>query len=118
MITLSQAASVEVNRLKHKRENPEGLLLRLGVQTGGCSGLYYTMEFDADSKPEDVIYECNGIKVAIERQNLEYLSDLSLDYSEDLMGGGFRFHNPNATETCSCGNSFYREDASSHASHV
>lgn len=105
MIHLSKAALAEVKRLHSKQQHPD-VLFRLGVQIGGCSGLYYTMEFDCQVKPDDRVYECDGIRVVVDRHKLDYINGLSLDYSQDLMGGGFRFHNPNATNSCGCGNSF------------
>ncbi|MCP2729687.1 HesB/IscA family protein [Limnofasciculus baicalensis] len=105
MITLSKAAINEIKRLKLKRQNPDARL-RLGVQRGGCADLYYTMDFDEVVKEGDRISDCGGISVIVDGQSCEYILDLSLDYSEDLMGGGFRFHNPKALESCGCGNSF------------
>jgi iron-sulfur cluster assembly protein len=105
MITLSKAAINEIKRLQLKRQNPDAKL-RLGVQKGGCADLYYTMDFDEAVKEGDRISECDGISVIVDGQSCEYIVDLSLDYSEDLMGGGFRFHNPKALESCGCGNSF------------
>jgi iron-sulfur cluster assembly accessory protein len=63
------------------------------------------MELDA-VQPEDRICESSGIQVAVDGQSVKTLTGLTLDYSEDLMGGGFRFHNPNATASCGCGHSF------------
>jgi len=105
MIHLSKTAAIEVTRLKSKYPNPNALF-RLGVESSGCSGLSYTMAFDDAPAPEDAVCESEGISVAIDPQHLKYLNELTLDYSEDLMGGGFRFHNPNAAQSCSCGNSF------------
>lgn len=105
MIDLSKAAASEVRRLKAKLKQPEALF-RLGVQPGGCAGMYYTLGFDLATKPGDRVYDCNGLKVVVEEASLEYINGLTLDYTEDLMGGGFRFHNPNATSNCGCGNSF------------
>jgi len=65
----------------------------------------YQMKFDA-CRPGDRLYEVNGLEVVIDADSLPFLEGLTLDYSEDLMGGGFRFHNPNAAQTCGCGNSF------------
>jgi iron-sulfur cluster assembly accessory protein len=104
MIHLSPAAVREIKRLKSKHENPNALF-RLGVGAGGCAGLYYIMEF-ASVKPEDRICESSGIQVAVDGQSVKTLTGLTLDYSEDLMGGGFRFQNPNATASCGCGHSF------------
>jgi iron-sulfur cluster assembly protein len=105
MIHLSKTAAIEVTRLKSKYPNPNALF-RLGVESSGCSGLSYTMAFDDAPAPEDAVCQSEGISVAIDPQHLKYLNELTLDYSEDLMGGGFRFHNPNAAQSCSCGNSF------------
>lgn len=105
MIYLNKAAAIEVMRLKSKHRNPNALF-RLGVQQTGCCGLSYTMAFDETLNADDSVYESEGVQVAIAQQELKYLNGLTLDYSEDLMGGAFRFHNPNASQNCSCGNSF------------
>ncbi|HBE21343.1 MAG TPA: iron-sulfur cluster assembly accessory protein [Cyanobacteria bacterium UBA11149] len=105
MITLSKAAINEIKRLKLKRQNPEAKL-RLGVQPGGCADFYYTMDLDETVKEGDRISDCGDITVIVDEQSCQYIADLSLDYSEDLMGGGFRFHNPKAVDNCGCGNSF------------
>jgi iron-sulfur cluster assembly accessory protein len=105
MIHLSKTAAQEVKRLKSKHPNSNALF-RLGVESIGCSGLSYTMAFEDTPTPEDAVCESEGIQIAIDPQQLKYLNELTLDYSEDLMGGGFRFHNPNAAQSCSCGNSF------------
>jgi iron-sulfur cluster assembly protein len=104
MIHLSPAAVREIKRLKSKHENPNALF-RLGVGAGGCAGLYYIMEF-ASVKPDDRVCQSSGIQVAVDGESVKTLTGLTLDYSEDLMGGGFRFHNPNATASCGCGHSF------------
>ncbi|HEY9848896.1 MAG TPA: iron-sulfur cluster assembly accessory protein [Leptolyngbyaceae cyanobacterium] len=109
MIAISKAASAEIKRLSGKAKQPYSLL-RLGVQPGGCSEMSYTMEFDQSLQPDDRIYDCNGLQVAIAPRDLKYIEGLTIDYSEDLMGGGFRFHNPNATKTCGCSNSFSTSD--------
>ncbi len=105
MINLSKAAAGEIRRLQMRRQKPEAQL-RLGVKTGGCADLYYTIDFDESAHPSDRLYDCDGISVLVDEQSISYLTGLTLDYSEDLMGGGFRFHNPNAVESCGCGNSF------------
>lgn len=105
MINISKAAVGEIKRLQVKRQNPEARL-RLGVQRGGCADFYYTIDFDEAMNPGDQLYECGGLSVIVDPESLNYIIQLTLDYSEDLMGGGFRFHNPNTVETCGCGNSF------------
>lgn len=105
MVNLSKAAAGEIRRLHFKRQNLKARL-RLGVQRGGCAELSYTIDFDEEMNPGDRVYNCNGISIVIGEESFNYISELTLDYSEDLMGGGFRFHNPNAVESCGCGNSF------------
>lgn len=105
MITLTQAATDEIRRLQTKRQQQQARL-RLGVKPGGCADLYYTLEFDDAVSSSDRVYDCQGIVVVVDEASIKHLTTLTLDYSEDLMGGGFRFDNPNAIETCGCGNSF------------
>ncbi|HLO88124.1 MAG TPA: iron-sulfur cluster assembly accessory protein [Nostocaceae cyanobacterium] len=104
MIQLSPAATQEIERLKSKQK--PNILFRLQVKSGGCSGLFYDIYFDQAVTSEDKVFDINSIPCVIDTASLSYISGLTLDYSEDLMGGGFRFHNPQATTTCSCGNSF------------
>lgn len=109
MIQLSQAALAEVKRLQRRSAdgNSSDMILRLGVQAGGCSDFYYTLEFATAPAADDRLWHCgNGLQVAVDVHSLRYLEGLTLDYSEDLMGGGFRFDNPNAEQHCGCGNSF------------
>ncbi|MBW4516280.1 MAG: iron-sulfur cluster assembly accessory protein [Timaviella obliquedivisa GSE-PSE-MK23-08B] len=111
MIHLSEAAIAEFKRTQSKHP---GASFRLGVAAGGCIEFYYTMawdEVDSSKDPQgvaltDQIINCQGIQVTIAPQHQPYLNGLTLDYTEDLMGGGFRFHNPNAVNCCECGNSF------------
>ncbi|MBD2386083.1 HesB/IscA family protein [Cylindrospermum sp. FACHB-282] len=104
MIHLSQAAVSEIGRLKSKQQ--PNVLFRLTVEIGGCSGWFYDMSFDDAVKVGDQVFELQGIQVVIDGESLNYINGLTVDYSEDLMGGGFRFHNPIAIATCGCGNSF------------
>jgi iron-sulfur cluster assembly protein len=105
MIHLSQAAITEVNRIRFKSSNPDALF-RLRVKPGGCSDFYYTLELDETPTSEDRVVDCDTIRVVIDPNSFPYLEGLTIDYTEDLMGGGFRFHNPNASSSCGCGNSF------------
>lgn len=105
MIKLSPAAAVEIKRMKSKHLNQKAFL-RVGVIAGGCQDWAYTMELSDQRQESDRIYECEGIQVVVDAGHSEYIDDLTLDYSEDLMGGGFRFHNRKAIATCGCGNSF------------
>lgn len=105
MIQLSQAAISEISRLKAKRNDPN-LVFRLSVQPSRCLALSYSMTFDALTGLDDQLFGCSGIQVVVDAKSLTAINGLTLDYSEDLMGGGFRFHNPNAVQSCGCGNSF------------
>ncbi len=105
MISLSRTAVGEVRRLKLKQQ-AINIFLRLQVLPGGCSGLSYQVRFDQQTQPNDHTYEFHGVQIVVDPYSLNYLDGLTLDYSEDLMGGAFRFHNPNAVQTCGCGNSF------------
>jgi iron-sulfur cluster assembly accessory protein len=105
MIQISPSAAKEIKRLRAKQSYPD-ILFRLRVQAGGCSGLFYELGFDDTAGQSDCVLDCNGIAVAIDAESLNYIQNLKIDYSEDLMGGGFRFSNPQAIATCGCGNSF------------
>jgi iron-sulfur cluster assembly accessory protein len=105
MINLSQAAASEIKRLRLKQQKPNAMF-RLGAKPGGCADLVYTLEFDEAPEPGDRICDCHGLSVVVAEQQLKYINGLTLDYSEDMMGGGFRFHNPHAKQSCGCGNSF------------
>ena len=110
MICLNPAAVKEIKRLQSKQPS-HNLYFRLQVQAGGCSDWFYHLSFTAAIAPDDAVYHCSGLTVAVDRQSLNYVSDLTLDYSEDLMGGGFRFQNPLASTSCGCGNSFTVDNA-------
>ncbi|MEA5520336.1 iron-sulfur cluster assembly accessory protein [Limnoraphis robusta] len=105
MIQVTPSATREVLRLKSKQKDPS-VLFRLGVESGGCCGLFYRMRFEPALQPDDIVYNCGAIQVVIDAQSLSHVEGLILDYSEDLMGGGFRFNNPNAAKTCGCSHSF------------
>ena len=80
--------------------------LRLGVVGGGCSGLTYQFKFDARERPNDHVFEFDGVKIFIDPKSMLYLDGMTLDYKESLMQSGFAFHNPNAQKSCGCGTSF------------
>lgn len=105
MIQLSASAATEIKRLL-KKQRQQNTFFRLQVKPGGCSGLYYNMTFDANTTSGDRVCDCRGISVVVDAQSWSYIGELVIDYSEDLMGGGFRFYNPHASSTCGCGNSF------------
>lgn len=80
--------------------------IRVGVKSGGCSGLEYVLKFDSERSDSDQVFEDNGIKIIIENKSILYLAGTVLEYSGGLNGKGFIFNNPNANRTCGCGESF------------
>ncbi len=80
--------------------------IRVGVKSGGCSGLTYDLKFDNQVTEDDKIFEDNGVKIAVDKKSFLYLIGTTLDYSGGLNGKGFYFNNPNAQRTCGCGESF------------
>lgn len=80
--------------------------VRVGVKSGGCSGLSYELKFDKTADVDDKIFENNGIRIAVNKKSFLYLVGTILEYSGGLNGKGFVFNNPNAQRTCGCGESF------------
>jgi iron-sulfur cluster assembly protein len=109
MVQLSPAAAREIERFQSTQAVP-ATLFRLGVQPGGCMGTIYTIGLETASLPSDRIYESGQIRIVVDAQSLPYVEGVVLDYSEDLMGGAFRFQNPKAIATCECGHSFVIAD--------
>ncbi len=105
MIELTEPAKNEVKRLL-TQEKKEDWGLRVGVVGGGCSGLSYTLAFDEKPNSNDSVFDIDGIKVFVDPKSYLFLNGMTLDYSTELLTGGFKFVNPNATRSCSCGSSF------------
>ena len=97
-----------VNKLKGvmKSDNKENYFLRMSVEGGGCSGMTYKMDFDEKLKEFDKVFKSNGLTVICDLKSWLYLKDVKIDYSNDLLNGGFKITNPNAERTCGCGTSF------------
>ena len=106
MITVSASAKEYINNLMSQEKSEEGTFVRVGVKGGGCSGLEYKLSFDKEAKAGDEIFEDKGLKIVVDMKSLLYLYGTELDYSGGLNGKGLTFNNPNATRTCSCGESF------------
>ncbi len=86
--------------------DPAKDFIRVGVKSGGCSGLEYVLKFDNQQNETDQVFEDNGIKVIVEKKSILYLAGTTLEFSGGLNGKGFIFNNPNASRTCGCGESF------------
>lgn len=113
MIDLSPAAAREIKRILSNCQNSSSSL-RLSVKSGGCSGLYYDLKIEnsrSDREPAkgDRLVRVGEICFLVNSQSWKYVENLKLDYSEDLMGGGFRFHHPQIKHLCGCGISFASE---------
>ena len=80
--------------------------VRVGVKSGGCSGLSYDLTFDNTQEENDKVFEENDIKIVVDKKSFLYLVGTTLEYSGGLNGKGFVFNNPNANRTCGCGESF------------
>ena len=103
-VPLTESAREEVKLLLAEGKN-RGQGLRLGVAGGGCSGLVYNVEFDSQ-KEGDVVIPQDGFEVYLDRKSIIYLRGIVLDFQKGLGGRGFQFNNPNASNTCGCGESF------------
>jgi iron-sulfur cluster assembly protein len=80
--------------------------VRVGVKSGGCSGLSYDLTFDNKKEENDKVFEENNVKIIVDKKSFLYLVGTTLEYSGGLNGKGFVFNNPNANRTCGCGESF------------
>lgn len=105
MIHLSQSALRELKRLEAKDPYGSGVV-RVAVASGGCAGLIYDLRFGQATKPDDQVLKIDQLKIVISAEDLTHCDGLAIDYSEDLMGGNFRFTNPLAKQICGCGTSF------------
>lgn len=107
MIKVSDEAKKKVAQLMEEEGNGlQDTFVRVGVTSGGCSGLSYNLNFDKEQKENDRLFEDNGVKILVDRKSILYLAGTILEYSGGLNGKGFVFNNPNANRTCGCGESF------------
>ena len=97
-----------VKRLKAvmSSEGKDNYFVRMSVDSGGCSGMNYKMDFEDNQGDYDKIFEINGLKVVCDLKSWLYLKNITIDYSDDMLNGGFKIENPNAERTCGCGTSF------------
>ena len=116
-VMLTPAAAQAVSDLLAKR-NLEGYALRVFVSGGGCSGYQYGMALENNIREQDLKFAHHGVQVVVDEVSIDYLRGATVDYEENLMGGGFKIENPNALSSCGCGSSFKSKegDASSESS--
>ncbi len=105
MLTLTPNAQAAVSRFIRGAEEPVAGL-RIAVTGGGCSGMQYGMSLEAEAKTGDVIIEFGDIKVLVDPLRAQLLAGVTVDFHDGMEGTGFRFENPNATNSCGCGKSF------------
>jgi iron-sulfur cluster assembly protein len=105
-VTLSERAASEVKRIFDEQGVPEGTVLRVGVQGGGCSGFSYSLNFDETISERDRVVEIHGVKLAVDKKFDPYLDGTEIDFYDGLDKRGFVFNNPNVVKTCGCGHSF------------
>lgn len=106
MIYVAESAKQKITEVRSAGHIAADYFLRVSVVSGGCSGLSYKLDFDNESKPNDQVFEDNGVKVVTDLKSFLYLFNTTLEFSGGLDGKGFHFNNPNATRTCGCGESF------------
>ena len=107
MISVSDKAKMKaIELMKEDGFDANKDFIRVGVKSGGCSGLSYELSFDREEKENDKIFEHNDVRIIVDKKSFLYLVGTTLDYSGGLNGAGFTFKNPNANRTCGCGESF------------
>ncbi|HLW39319.1 MAG TPA: iron-sulfur cluster assembly accessory protein [Brumimicrobium sp.] len=107
MIKVSDTAKSKLSQLMTEEGYvPENAYVRVGVKSGGCSGLSYELTFDNLYDDQDKVFENNDVKIVVDKKSFLYLVGTTLEYSGGLNGKGFVFNNPNANRTCGCGESF------------
>ena len=107
MIKVSESASKRIaNMMTEEGFDATNDYVRVGVKSGGCSGLSYELKFDKEIGENDKVFEDNNVKIAVEKKSFLYLAGTVLEFSGGLNGKGFVFNNPNAQRTCGCGESF------------
>ena len=106
MLFVADSAKEKIVELKASGEISDEHFIRVEVTSGGCSGLTYNMDFDKEDREGDQVFEDNGIKIVTDLRSFLYVCNTTLEFSGGLEGKGFYFNNPNASRTCSCGESF------------
>lgn len=112
-INVSPAAAAKIAVLLAE-ENKQESGLRVFVQGGGCSGFQYGLMIEDGPGATDTVYESNGVKLYVDPISVRYLKGAEVDFVDNVAGGGFTIHNPNAVTTCGCGQSFTADDEGGH----
>ena len=105
-ITITSRAAAKIREAFVANDMPENACLRVGIKGGGCSGFSYTLDVAIEPAGEDEVFESEGLRLICDPKSYLYLNGTEVDYSADLLKGGFVFNNPNAKASCGCGASF------------
>ncbi len=105
IITFTSRAVEQVRGMWTENPEDDGRPLRVYIEKGGCSGMQYGLVFD-EVRDGDTVQKFDGVQVLIDAVSAEYLTGTTVDFSDDLMSGGFKISNPNAKQSCGCGRSF------------
>ena len=106
MVSVTETAKKKIFSLLKEDGMGKDAYVKVGVSSGGCSGLSYKLDFTREISDGDKLIEDNDVRILIDKKSLLYLAGTVLDFSGGLNGKGFTFNNPNATRTCGCGESF------------
>lgn len=106
MLFVADSAKERIHEIVQDQHLTDDYFVRVSVTSGGCSGLSYEMDFDNESRPNDQVFDDNGVRVVTDLKSFLYLCNTTLEFSGGLNGKGFYFNNPNAARTCGCGESF------------
>ncbi len=106
MLFVGDSAKNKIEEIRQNGEIGENHFVRVSVASGGCSGLTYQMKFDTENKPDDQVFDDNGVRIVTDLRSFLYLCNTRLEFSGGLTGKGFYFDNPNAARSCACGESF------------
>ena len=104
-VNITESAFTRIKELLESENNP-ALKLRVFVQGGGCSGMEYGFTFDESTNEDDFTFDKEGVQVLVDSMSMQYLTEATIDYKDDLNGSRFSINNPNAQTSCGCGSSF------------
>jgi iron-sulfur cluster assembly protein len=105
-VSLSEKAATEIKRIMEEQGSPDGMMIRVGVKGGGCSGFAYSLEFANEVNERDRVTDFFGVKLAVDKKFDPYLDGTVIDFYDGLEKRGFVFNNPNVVKSCGCGSSF------------
>ncbi|PQA86121.1 iron-sulfur cluster insertion protein ErpA [Hyphococcus luteus] len=103
-VTVSERAAKRIAAILSKE--PEGAMLRVAVEGGGCSGFQYKFDIVTEREDDDLVLDANGYSVLVDSVSVDYMAGSVIDFSDELIGAAFKIENPNATAACGCGTSF------------